>query len=59
MKLECKTERIFDIACLGEKFVFHTEICEIRDKRILKIGLFHWVKELSKSNQTRYWVSPV
>ena len=25
--LECKTKRIFAIACLGKKFVFHTEIC--------------------------------
>ena len=26
--LECKTERIFAIACLGKKLVFHTEICD-------------------------------
>ena len=38
---------------------FHTEVCDFRDKRILKIGLFDWVKELSKSNQTRQGVSPV
>ena len=29
--LECKTERIFAIAYLGKKLVFHTEICEFRD----------------------------
>ena len=31
----------------------------IRNYRILKIGLFHRVKELFKSNQTWYGVSPV
>ena len=59
MYLEAKTRRILAIACLGKKFVFHTEICEFRKQRILKIGLFRRVKELSKSNQTRYGVSPV
>ena len=59
MYLECKTKRIFGIACLGKKLVFHTEICEFRKQRILKIGLFCGVKELSKSIQTRYVVSPV
>ena len=29
--LECKTERIFAIACLGKKLVFHTESCEFRE----------------------------
>ena len=29
--LECKTERIFAIACLGKKLVFHTENREFRD----------------------------
>ena len=57
--VEGKTKRIFGIACLGKKLVFHTEICEFREKGILKIGLFHRVKELSKSNQTRYGVSHV
>ena len=59
MYLKSKTTRIFAIACLGKKLVFHTEICEFRKYRILKIGLFRRVKELSKSNQTRYGVSPV
>ena len=27
------------------------KICEFHKKRILKIGLFHWIKELFKSNQ--------
>ena len=26
--LECKTKRIFAIACVGKKLVFHTEVCE-------------------------------
>ena len=38
---------------------FHTGICEFRDKRISKIGLFRRVKELSKSHQTRHGVSHV
>ena len=59
MYLKSKTTIIFAIACLGKKLVFHTEICEFRKYRILKIGLFRRVKELSKSNQTRYGVSPV
>ena len=25
--LDCKTKRIFGIACLAKKLVFHTEIC--------------------------------
>ena len=57
--LDCKTKRIFAIACAGKKLVFRTEICEFREYRILKIGLFHRVKDLSKSNQTRYGVSHV
>ena len=41
---------------------FHTEFCEnheLRILRIFKIGLSHRVKELLKSNQTWYGVSPV
>ena len=30
---------------------FHTEICDFHEKRILKIGLFDRVKELSKSER--------
>ena len=41
----------FGIFCLGKKGIFHTEICEFRDSRILKIGLFHRVKELFKLNK--------
>ena len=33
--LDCEKERIFGIACLGKKLVFHTKISEIRDLRIL------------------------
>ena len=43
----------------GKKFSFRTEFCEFREKGILKIGFFHGVIELSKSNETRYVVSPV
>ena len=57
--LECKTERIFAIACLGKKLVFHTESCEFREWRILKIVLFYRVKKLFKSIQTRYGAFPV
>ena len=57
MYLDRKTKRIFAIACLAKKLVFHTEVCEFRDYRISKIGCFHRVKELFKSNQTRYGVS--
>ena len=39
------------MACLGKKLVFHTEICVFLEKRILKIGLFHRVKEFFKVNQ--------
>ena len=39
-----------------KKIVFHTELCVFLEERILKIGLFHRVKELFKSNQTRYEV---
>ena len=54
--LDCKTKRIFAIACAGRKLVFPTEICEFREYRILKIGLFHRVKDLSKLNQTGHGV---
>ena len=55
--LECKTKRIFAIACLGKKLGFHTEICYYFEYLILKYSLFHRVKELFKSNQTGYGVS--
>ena len=59
--LDYKTKRIFAIGCVGKKLVFQTEICGLFrinfDYRILKIGLFRRVKDLSKSKQTRYGVS--
>ena len=55
MYMEPKTKRIFGIACL----VFHTEICDYFKYLILKYSIFDRVKELSKSNQTRYGVSAV
>ena len=59
MYLNCNVKRIFAIALLGKKLGCHKEIFEFREQRILKIGLFRRVKELSKSNQTRYGVSHV
>ena len=56
--VKCKTERIFGIARLGKKLAFDTEICYYFEYFFSKIGLFDRVKELFKSNQTRYEVSP-
>ena len=53
-----KTERFFGIAWLGKKLVFHTEICNYFKYLFFKYSIFRRVKELSKSNQTRYAVSP-
>ena len=57
--LECKAKRIFGIACLGKKLVFHTEISTYSLILFSKIKKFHRVKELSKLNQTWYGVSHV
>ena len=59
MYVESKTERIFGIACPGKKLAFDTEICYYFEYFFSKIGLFDRVKELFKSNQTRYGVSPL
>ena len=59
VQLECKTKRIFGIACLEKKFVFQSEISTYSLILFLKIQNFYWIKELSKSNQTRYGVSHV
>ena len=56
--VESKTERIFGIACLGKKLVFDTENCYYFEYFFSKTGLFDRVKELFKSNQTWYGVSP-
>ena len=56
--IRMKTKRIFGVACLGKKLVFHTELFEFLEKGILKTGLFYRVKKLFKSNQTWYGVSP-
>ena len=58
-QVESKTKRILAIACLGKKLVLQSEICEYFEYLISKIGLFHRVKELFKSNQTGYGVSRV
>ena len=55
--LECKTKRIIAIAYLGKKLVFHTEICDYFQYLIFKYSFFHRVKELFKSNKSRYGVS--
>ena len=55
--LERKTKRIFGIACLEKKLVFHTEICDYFQYLIFKYSVFHRVKELFKWNQSRYGVS--
>ena len=52
-------KNVFGLAFLGKKLGFHTELFEFREKGLLKIGFFYRVKALSKSNQTRYGVSPV
>ena len=57
MYVESQTERIFGIACLGKKLVFDTEICYYFEYFFSKIGLFDRVKELLKSNETRYGIS--
>ena len=59
MYLECKAKRIFGIACLGKKLVFHTEISTYSLILFSKIEKFYRVKELSKLNQTWYGVSHV
>ena len=35
MYLESETERVFAIACLVKKLVFHTEICDFFKLRLL------------------------
>ena len=56
-------EKNFGIACFGKKFVFQSEILAysliIRLFYFQKYRYFYRVKELSKSNQTRYGVSHV
>ena len=59
MYLNSKAKIIFNLACTEKKLAFHTEICEFREERNLKIGLFHLVNEMFKSNQTGHGVSPV
>ena len=56
MYLERKTEEIFGKACLEKKFVFQSEISTHSLILFSKIKKFYRIKELSKSNQTRYGV---
>ena len=49
--------RIVGIASLGKKLAFQTENCNYFKYLIFKYSVFHRVKDLSKSNQTRYRVS--
>ena len=60
--LERKTKRIFVIACLQKTSYFNRKYRPIRFYTLIlfsKIQNFYRVKELSKSNQTRYGVSHV
>ena len=52
--LEFNAEGSFAIALLGKKLDFHTEFCVYFKYLISKYRIFHRVKELSKSNETRY-----
>ena len=54
--LKRKTKRIFGIACLGKKFVFQSKFRLIRLFYFQKYRNFYQIKQLSKSNQTRYGV---
>ena len=56
MYLKRKTKRIFGIACLGKKFVFQSKFRLIRLFYFQKYRNFYQIKQLSKSNQTRYGV---
>ena len=52
--------RVFGRYSLPRKtLVFHTEICELCELRILKICIFYRFRELFKSNQTWCVRSPV
>ena len=57
VQVECRATIIFDIACLGKKLVFHTEICKFREELFLKIGLFHRMKNFFNLNGNRHGVS--
>ena len=56
--LGCDTKRMARLAFLEKKFVFQSEISTFSLILFLKIEKFRRVKELFKSNQTRYGVSP-
>ena len=57
--IKSTTKRVFAIACLEKKLVSHREFCYYFKKVILKNGLFDWVIELFKLNQTWYRIFPV
>ena len=52
------TKRMAGLAFLEKKFVFQSEISTFSLILFLKIEKFRRVKEIFKSNQTRYRVSP-
>ena len=56
--LGCDTKRMARLAFLEKKFLFQSEISTFSLILFLKIEKFRRVKELFKSNQTRYRVSP-
>ena len=57
--LGCYTARMVSPTFLEKKLVFHTEICDLFKSLILIYSIFHRVKELFKSNQTRNGVFQV
>ena len=52
--LGCYAKRMVRLTFLEKKLVFHTEILTFSLILFSKIKKFHRVKELFKSNQTRY-----
>ena len=57
--VDSRTKTIFAIACLGKKLVLQSEISSYSLILFSKIKKFYRVKEMFKSNQTWYAVSPV
>ena len=47
--LGCNAKRMVRLTFLKKNLILHTEVCPFRDWRVLKIGLFHRVRDLFKS----------
>ena len=56
--LESKTERIFGLACLGQKLVFHTEICYYFEQNSFKNRSFSSGQGVVQSEPNRVWSIP-